>query len=179
MDFERIVITGGPGTGKTSLIEHLKILGYSCLDEISRRVTQEAQKKGIAQLFLKDPILFSELLLKGRIRQFNEANKLNQSPIFYDRGIPDVVAYMDYAKTSYPNTFLQACKDHIYTKVFVLAPWQEIYKSDNERYENFDQALEIHEYLLQTYYKFGYELIDVPFGPISKRANFILKNIKE
>ena len=35
----------------------------SCMEEISRQVTLEAQEKGIEQLFLEDPLMFSEQLL--------------------------------------------------------------------------------------------------------------------
>jgi predicted ATPase len=56
----------------------------------------------------------------------------------------------------------------------VLSPWQEIFVSDNERYENFDQAVEIHHALLQTYKNFNYELLDVPFDTVPNRADFIL-----
>ena len=61
--------------------------------------------------------------------------------------------------------------------MFVLAPWQEIFTSDSERYENFEQAIEIHEHLLQTYMRFGYQLIDVPFGSIENRSDFILEEL--
>ena len=67
---KKIVITGGPGSGKTSLIDFLEENGYQCQHEISRQVTLEAKKKGIDQLFLSDPILFSQLLLKGRLQQY-------------------------------------------------------------------------------------------------------------
>jgi hypothetical protein len=40
--------------------------------EISRR-TLEAKKQGIEQLFLEKPLLFSELLLEGRKKQFVDA----------------------------------------------------------------------------------------------------------
>ena len=61
------MVTGGPGTGKSSLIHELKQRGHCCLDEISRQVTLEARKNGIEQLFLTQPLAFSELLLKGRL----------------------------------------------------------------------------------------------------------------
>ena len=63
---KKIVITGGPGSGKTSLILFLEENGYQCQNEISRQVTLEAQKKGIDQLFLSDPVLFSQHLLEER-----------------------------------------------------------------------------------------------------------------
>ena len=174
MNTQRIVITGGPGTGKSSIINELISRGYMCFEEVSRQVTLDARKDGIEQLFLTKPLLFSELLLKARTQQFKDAQNVDRQFVFLDRGLPDVLAYMDYVQSEYPKSFIEACKTNIYDKVFILAPWQEIFVSDSERYENFDQAVEIHHALMKTYRDFGYELIDVPFGSIAKRADFIL-----
>ncbi len=172
-----MVIAGGPGTGKTSIINHLKQLGFLCYDEISRQVTLQARKDGIEQLFLTEPLLFSEKLLEGRIQQFKDALNTSENVVFLDRGIPDVLAYMDYIGDTYPERFIKASRDHTYDYIFVLAPWQEIFTSDSERYENFEQAIDIHEHLLETYMRFGYQLIDVPFGPIEDRTDFILEEL--
>lgn len=177
MNTQKIVITGGPGTGKSSIINELISRDFTCFEEVSRQVTLDARKDGVDQLFLTEPLLFSELLLKARLQQFKEAETINENIVFIDRGLPDVLAYMDYAKSDYPKHFTETCKTHIYDKVFVLAPWQEIFVSDSERYENFDQAVEIHHSLLDTYNRFGYELIDVPFESITKRADFILDHL--
>jgi predicted ATPase len=173
----KIVITGGPGTGKSSIIIELLKRGYTCFEEISRQVTIDARKDGIDQLFLTKPLLFSELLLEARAKQYKDAESLDKDLIFLDRGLPDVIAYMDYAASDYPQSFTDTCKEHAYDKVFVLAPWQDIFVSDSERYENFDQAVEIHDALLNTYKSFGYELIDVPFDTIKKRADFIIDTV--
>ena len=173
-----IVITGGPGTGKSSCIHALKKRGYVCFDEISREVTKKAQEDGIDQLFLTNPLLFSELLLEGRIKQYNKALEHDSHLIFLDRGLPDILAYMDYIGDKYPAHFVNSCKHKIYHQAFILAPWQEIYQSDNERYENFDQAVEIHHHLIATYQQYNYELFDVPFDSVEKRVDFILDTIK-
>lgn len=175
MNIKRIVITGGPGTGKSSIINELIKRGYTCLEEISRQVTLDAKKEGIDQLFLTNPLLFSELLLKGRQQQYNNATKLNDDIVFLDRGVPDILAYMDFIGDNYPQHFIDACRDSKYDMVFILKPWRAIYTSDNERYESFEQALQIHDSLVNTYKNYNYTLIDVPFDTVENRTDFILK----
>ena len=175
MSSKRIVITGGPGTGKSTIINELLKRGYTCLEEISRQVILDAKKEGIDQLFLTNPLLFSELLLKGRQQQFEATKTLNTSVTFFDRGIPDIVAYMDFIGDTYPLEFINACNNAVYDAVFILKPWKEIYTVDNERYESFEQALQIHDNLVNTYKNYNYTLIDVPFDTVENRCNFILK----
>lgn len=177
MSAVKIVITGGPGTGKTSIIKKLSELGHVCLPEISRQVTLEARKNGIEQLFLENPVLFSEKLLEGRKNQFLEALNYERKAVFLDRGLPDILAYMNYIGDPLPPHFEEACKLHKYDKVFLLPPWEAIYQPDTERYESFEQAVTIHGYLKKTYESFGYTLIEVPFGEVHKRAAFVLSNI--
>ena len=176
---EIIVIIGGPGSGKTTIIDGLVQKGYCCYPEISRQVTAEAQEQGIEQLFLEKPLLFSELLLEGRKKQFRDALLEPHQTVFLDRGIPDVLAYMHYIGDSYPASFDAACKDYNYSKIFILPPWENIYISDQERYENFEQAQFIHNHLVETYQKYGYELIEVPKDTVDNRILFILEEISK
>ena len=177
MQKEIIVIIGGPGTGKTTIIDGLVAKGHCCYPEISREVTLEAKKQGIEQLFLEKPLLFSELLLEGRKKQFQNATKEPHEIVFIDRGIPDVLAYMHYIGDSYPATFDAACREHTYSKIFILPPWEEIYISDAERYENFEQAKLIYNQLTETYQNYGYKLIEVPKDTMNNRILFILDEI--
>ena len=178
MNTEKIVITGGPGTGKSSIIYELKKRGFYCFEEISRAITLNAREEGIEQLFLTNPLLFSQLLLKGRQEQYYKAEKLKEKFVFLYRFIHDVISYMDYVQDDYPQEFIDSCNNHVYSHVFILAPWQDIFSSDSERYENFDQSIEIHKHLLNTYKTYNYNLLDVPFGSIESRADFILNVIQ-
>lgn len=174
---KKIVITGGPGTGKTSLIDNLRDRGHVCYPEISRQVTLEAREQGIEQLFLTDPLMFSQRLLEGRTNQFLHAERQKEGLIFLDRGIPDVLAYMEFIGDKYPGHFDQACKAHLYDQVFLLPPWEAIFESDSERYENFEQAIAIHDFLEATYKRYGYELLEVPFGSVDARTDFIEQHL--
>ncbi len=141
MKQKKIVITGGPGTGKSTIIEHLIEMEFTCMPEISRNITKEAQLSGIDQLFLKDPLLFSKLLLEGRILQYKDRCQSGNDKVFFDRGIPDIHGYMDYLGDKYPEILsTQKSNAFRYGHVFMMPPWKEIYKTDNERYESYDQS---------------------------------------
>lgn len=174
---KKVVLIGGPGSGKTTTLNALKEKGFFCFDEISREVTLEAQKQGIEQLFLTQPLLFSKMLLEGRERQFLASEKIEENIVFFDRGIPDVKAYLEYFSTRHPDAFLEKSKRYQYDFVFHFSPWKEIYTSDNERYETFEEATKIDEYLLKTYRDLGYKIIEVPFDSIENRVDFILKSL--
>ena len=174
---QKIVITGGPGTGKTSLINELERRNFECTPEISRQVTQMARKKGIDHFFLEDPLLFSKLLLEGREQQFIEAHKSASDLIFFDRGIPDVHAYMNHSGTKYPEIFLEKSKKYRYNHIFLLPPWKEIYITDDERYESYELSISIYNQLKFTYTALNYEIIEVPHDSIIVRADFILKQL--
>lgn len=174
---QKIVFIGGPGTGKTSVLDALISKGFYCKIEVSREVTLKAQKQGIDQLFLTEPLLFSELLLKSREAQFLDANKSKENLVFFDRGIPDVEAYLKYFKTDYPSFFTKKSEQYKYDTIFLFPPWKEIYTTDNERYETFEEAVRIHHFLEKTYKKLGYKINNVPFGNLTERTHFILNTL--
>ena len=176
---KKIVLIGGPGTGKSSVLKHLKSNGFYCMEEISREITIRAQEEGIEQLFLTEPILFSKLLLKGREDQYLKASRSSNDLIFFDRGLPDIHAYLDYTKEKYPSYFKKSSKKHRYDYVFIFKPWKEIFITDGERYESFKEAAIIDTYLEKSYKDLNYTLIEVPFDTIKNRSNFILNWLKK
>ena len=174
---QKVVITGGPGTGKSTVIAALQNQ-YRCMPEVSRSVTRDAQKQGIDQLFLHDPLIFSELLLKERINQYEAAEKFADETIFFDRGIPDVMGYLDYLEVEYPEQFRKESLERRYDRIFMMPPWKKIYQTDSERYESFDQSLLIFERLKSTYSTLGYHFEIIPEASVENRIEFILNAIE-
>lgn len=184
MNRKKIVITGGPGTGKTAIINELKNQNYHCFEEIIRSLTLEAKKEkedttpiSNPIAFVSDPLDFNTRLLNGRLNQFEQALGIEKPLIFFDRGIPDVLAYMSFFNQSYSEDFLNVCRHHKYNHVFLLPPWESIYETDNERFESFEEALKIHAFLEEVYIKLGYNIIEVPFGSIQERTDFIINSL--
>lgn len=184
LGIKRIVVTGAPGTGKTSLINSLEAVGYHCFHEIIRSMTAAAknnpQSKPMVSnplAFVDNPLRFNQTLLKGRLQHFNDAKKLTGDICFYDRGMPDVLAYMDFFEQEYGPDFVTPCQNHIYDVLFILPPWQKIYISDHERLETFEEAEKLHQHLMDTYRRFDYNPIMVPTGTVAERLNFVLDEL--
>lgn len=174
---QKIVITGGPGTGKSTIINKLMAMEFTCMPEISRTITREAQLSGTEQLFLEDPLLFSEHLLTGRINQYLEADRKDDEKIFFDRGLPDIYAYLDFTGRPYPEKFVNLSRQYKYSKIFMCPPWKDIYQTDNERYETFEEAEMIFRHLVNAYEELDYDMLTVPTGDIEQRLNFILNSL--
>jgi len=181
---KRIVITGAPGTGKTVVIQELENLGYHCYHEVIRDMTAEAKKVESSQkqvsnplVFVKDPMEFNRQLLEGRKKHYEASLEVSESVCFFDRGIPDVLAYMDYFEQQYPLSFETTSKSSRYDHIFILPPWKAIYTADNERLESFEEAQDLHKHLTNTYERFGYSPILVPKASIAERTAFVLKKV--
>ncbi len=183
MTKKRVVITGAPGTGKTSVIHKLEASGYFCFHEVIRTMTQELKKNNGSEIksnpivSTTDPHLFNSKILDARVQQFNDALTNENSILFYDRGIPDVLAYMNYFNQKDDHNFITQCKACEYDHIFILPPWKEIYTSDEERFETFEQAEDIHHHLFNIYTDLGYQCIKVPFGSVEQRTDFILQRV--
>lgn len=181
---KRIVITGGPATGKTAIIDHLKSLGIPCFEEVIRKLTAAAQIAGDITETHSNPIAlvsdsekFNSTLINLRLNDYLAAEQLNTHICFFDRGMPDVLAYMSYFKQDIKSGFIEICKNHTYDHMFLLPPWKAIYTDDEERFETFEQATDIFHQLRDIYIRFGHHVVEVPFGKVDDRANYILNSI--
>ena len=176
MQKKRIILTGGPGTGKTSIINALIAEGYNCFEEISREIIREEMAKGTRVLPWDNLMAFSQKVIDGRVEQYNAAI---DGITFYDRSVYDSIAYLHLDKVDVLDEWDVLGKELTFSKdVFITPPWREIFHQDNERKESLAQLTLLHETLIKTYQDYGYTLIEVPRLSINERVQFILNHIK-
>jgi predicted ATPase len=174
-DTARVIVTGGPGTGKTSLIESLRAEGYNCFTERARAIIREQLDLGTDLVPWENLVDFSALVQE---RQIHDHKQAAQSQInFYDRGAPDVLAYLHKANLYVKNLEENARKHLYFSKVFITPPWEQIYEMDEERREDMASMYAIHHALVNTYETIGYEVLEVPKVSVSDRLDFIKKAI--
>jgi predicted ATPase len=178
LNSQKVIITGGPGFGKTSIIEELETRNYKCFHEVSRNLIKKQLALGGNVLPWKDLVAFSKIIFDCRIQQFQQA--LTNDFTFFDRGIPDIIAYLKKDNFQIPSTFISKsieCK--YYSTVFIVPPWEEIYKNDGQRMEDYKTATKLHEIISTTYDKLGYEIVVLPKVSVKERADFILNILVE
>jgi len=168
------VVTGGPGSGKTTLIEALVRAGFAGSVEAGRRVIQDEVASGGTALPWIDPARFAERMLEHERRSYAEAGT-RSGPVFFDRGLPDLVGYMTLSGLPVPASLDALCRSHRYaSRVFVAPPWAGIYANDAERKQSFEEAVRTHDVMAATYPAYGYELVELPRAPVEVRVRFLL-----
>lgn len=172
------ILTGGPGAGKTTLLEGLKSLGYFCVDEVARKIIQEQHLIGGDALHDGDQRKFADLMLTRSIAAYEQVDE-RAAPVFFDRGLPELVGYGPFVGHETPAYFHKAAALFRFNKkVFILPPWPEIYGQDDERKQDFAEAVESWRLSAETYPKLGYELVEVPKAGIADRVDFVLAHTK-
>ena len=149
--------------------------GYTCEHEIVRKITEEGQKKGIKQFFLDNPIEFSERLMDLRLEQYYKIQTTKYT--FFDRGVHEIIAYLNFLNIDFENKFFEQTKEIVYDYVFILPPWKEIYKNDNARYESYEESVKIYEEICDIYKLLNINIINLEKTTVEKRIATILKSI--
>ena len=172
------IITGAPGAGKTEIIEELSKRGYDGQEEVPRRLLREktAEKLGISPF--TDLEKFADIVFEAMHRQYLEAIKANNPICFFDRGIPDVFAYLKNSNFTIPDTYYtKLAKCDFEKKVFICPPWREIYISDSIRPYSFEDTLKLDSQIIAIYEKLSFNLIKIPKRPVKQRVDFVLSQI--
>ncbi len=171
------VVSGGPGVGKTSVINELKKQGYKTIPEAARELALSDERfigKSISEI---EQDSFQEAIFLKLKEQWKEIQKSNFNLVFLDRGIGDLIAY-DYIRgVKEVKGVREFAKKINYNKVFILDTLPN-HINDFLRTETKEEAKEIHNKIIEVYEKeLGCEVIVIPFMTIKERVDFILANL--
>lgn len=171
------VITGGPSSGKTTLLAELEKLGHITVPEAARTYIDREIAKGFSiEQIRKDEKKFQEEVAKLKI----EIESLHPKDVltFFDRGMHDSLAYMRHYAYELDDWIKAALDNASYQKVFLLDPLP-VFEQDYARTEDEAFTGTITDLLHASYADAGMKPIKVPVLPVGARAQFILEKIKQ
>ncbi|WP_378950019.1 AAA family ATPase [Mesorhizobium sp. ANAO-SY3R2] len=170
------VLTGGPGSGKTTLISALAAAGHAVSVEAGRGIIRDQVAISGTALPWRDPALFAELMLSWEMRSHAIASAAT-GPVWFDRGVPDVIGYLRLVGLPVPAHVEKAAEEFRYNPmVFVLPHWPEIFTQESERKQDEAEARRTHASMVETYTGCGYDCIEVPRASVDERLQFVLEH---
>ncbi len=172
----KYVVTGGPGCGKTTVVEELKSMGCPIIPEVGRYLIESEIQSGGKCLPWVDREAFQNRILEIRLKIEN-TQEVDSNFIVLDRGIPDGIAYYIFDNLQPPKDLVVQSQHCEYRKVFWLAPLRS-YKRDSIRKYSKQDVEMLGKILLEVYTEFGFDIVKLPLTSVTERVATILKYIE-
>src|SRR5215470_3158703 len=173
----RFVITGGPGAGKTTILNALAERGYRYAAESARAIIRERLASGLRP---RPPLAqFGHEILQRDIARYRET-RATDHPVFFDRGIVDALGMLHHQQALALGEVEAYVWSFPYNHVVLLMPpWEALYRTDTERDQTFAESVRVCERVRTWYARWGYEPIEVPRTAIDQRVTFVLQTIED
>ena len=173
------VITGGPGSGKSTLIDAMQGKGFASMPEAGRAIIRDQVQIGGTALPWADRAMFAELMLGWDLRSWHEASALER-PVLMDRGVADVVGYLTLCGLPVPAHVEAAAKKYRYNSTVFIAPyWEAIFGQDAERKQDREEAEATGRVMADTYARFGYQIVELPKVSVEERVAFVVDHLTD
>ena len=168
------VITGGPSSGKSTVIRILKDQGYTTTQEVARHYIDLQRINGRSV----DEIRANQRQFQHKVLnlQIDLERRLDpQELIFLDRGLPDELAYYQYFNIPPDEKLVEYLKTATYKKIFImdLLPLDK----DYARTEDVAAQKALHQLIIESYQARSEPIVMVPVLPPKERVAFILANL--
>jgi predicted ATPase len=174
---KRYILTGTPGSGKTSILHELKHQGYTVVEEAATDVIAREQGIGNPEPHLQPDFLESIVHLQKQ-RQL-EAATLPDELQWYDRSPICTLALSRYLGYTAPPSLAEEIerieREAIYQGRVFFIEHLGFCQPTEARKITFEESLifeKIHE---EVYTSLGYDLLKIPPGTLSERVHRILQ----
>ncbi len=179
---KKYVLTGGPGSGKSSILIALELKRYNVIREAAEDYIRHQQALGMSEPWLEED--FQEKIFW--LQHQREKNARGEE-VFIDRGLFDNYAYepegTPFYKELQNNLLARGRKTELikelgdYTTIFLIEHPKKI-ETNGIRRENTGQALFLEKELEKIYTSCGYNVVRIPFAELNMRVEEVLKYIK-
>src|SRR5579872_3239541 len=172
---QRLIIAGGPGSGKSSLLAALAASGEVCYEEIARPFIREQLACGGNLLPWGDVVGFAREC--GERMRAQIAHSGAHARAFFDRGLPDLMGYLRHGGHAPPEA-LRAGSRAYTPLVFFTPAWRDIYVNDSERPQTYSHAAELSAHVRDAYVECGFRVVEMVKGTVAERVRQVREHLK-
>ncbi len=178
----RIVVTGGPHSGKTALLHALMQRGCRTVPESALQVIDELNGRfgvaGQVEWRKNNRLEFQEMIAARQLALEAAVDGSDPRPVFFDRGLHDGLAYCKVSGCPVPATLASAELMGRYTHVFVLAtilPFDP--RAGTGRTSSEEMSRQVGDELFAIYSQYGHAPRRIPRLPAEERLAAIWRMI--
>jgi len=177
---KRYILTGTPGSGKTSVLHTLKSQGYAVVEEAATDVIALEHRRGNAEPWMQADFIDKIVLLQKQ-RQIEAATPADELQV-YDRS-----PICTFALSRYLGYLPSAClleemerieRENIYQKQVFFLENLGFCQPTEARKISFEESLLFEKIHAEVYTSLGYHLIKVPPEALAQRVHCIMQWMK-
>ena len=194
-----ILFTGGPGSGKTTLINEFQRQGFSIVPDRARELIRARQlirgreliRSNHEQRIPSSNMPPKTINVEQMVGRFFEIclhdyrryliKRQQHSIIFFDMGVLEAAATLIQSASSIANmkqtNIMKIISTIQFDAVFLFPPWADIYVQDRERQHSFQHAQNVYQQLCQWYSQLGIQPLTIPKTNVTERVQFVLDNL--
>ena len=155
MPVQRAAITGAPGAGKSTLLAELSRRGVATVSEVARTILKSAGGMALRE---EDPLAFADAMLSAQLAAWDDTQI--EGPVVFDRGFPDIAGFLRVEGLPVSDAITRACDEYRFEgPIFRAPPWRASYTPDDERIQDWEEAIASDRAVCAAWRGHGYALI--------------------
>jgi predicted ATPase len=175
------ILTGTPGSGKTAILRLLEVGGYQVVEEAATDVIALGHALGLTEPW-RDRDFIDKVITLQRQRQ-DPVRAAGDATVFFDRSPVCTLALSRYlgftASPLLDEEVSRVVAEGTYEPIVFFVRHQGFVQPTAARQISFEDSLAFERLHEQTYRDLGFELAEVPPGPLADRVELIRRTVSQ